>query len=128
MIPVAGLDALLDPDDVAAGDVAELVGDHALDLVGVVGGGDQAGMDVDDLAAGDEGVDRLVVDEDDLDVLGPEPGRLDERPRHVAEQRLGLGVAQDRLRRRRPGRDREAQGEEHDEAGERRRSTVSAYP
>ena len=30
-------DAFAHPDDVAAGDVAELVGDHALHLIGVVG-------------------------------------------------------------------------------------------
>ena len=72
MIPVATLTPSCDADDVAAGDVADLVGDDALHLVGVVGGGDQARMDVDDLAAGDEGVDRPVVDQDDLDVVGPE--------------------------------------------------------
>ena len=44
-------------DDVAAGDMAELVRDHALHLIGIVGRGEQAAMDVDDLAAGDEGVD-----------------------------------------------------------------------
>ena len=66
-------------------------------------------MDVDDLAAGDEGVDLAVVDQDDLDVLGLQPGRLDQRPRDVAQQRLGLGVAQDRLGRGRLRRDREAQ-------------------
>ena len=31
------LDAFVHPDDVAAGDVAELVGDHALHLIGVFG-------------------------------------------------------------------------------------------
>ena len=61
-------------------------------------------MDVDDLAAGDEGVDLAVVEQDDLDVLGLQPGRLDQRPRHVAQQRLGLGVAQDRLGAGRLGR------------------------
>ena len=99
MIPVACCTPSCMPDDVAAGDVAELVRDHALHLVGIVGRGDQAGMDVDDLAAGDEGVDLAVVDQDDLDVLGLKPGRLDQRPRDVAQQRLGLGVAQDRLGR-----------------------------
>ena len=44
-------------DRMAAGDVAELVGDHALHLVGIVGRGEQADCDVDGLAAGGEGVD-----------------------------------------------------------------------
>ena len=107
------LNAFVHSDDMAAGDVAELVRDHALDLVGIVGGGDQARMQIDDLAAGDEGVDLLIVDEDDAHVLGLKPGRLDQRPRHLAQQHLGLGVAQDRLRRRRLGQRREAQGDQH---------------
>ena len=61
-------DAFVRSDDVTAGDVAELVGDHALHLVGIVGDGDQAGMKIDDLAAGDEGVDLAVLDQDDLDI------------------------------------------------------------
>ena len=94
------LDALLDPDDVAAGDVAELVGDDALHLVGVLGGGEQAGMDVDDLPARDEGVDVALVKQDDSDILRLEPGGLDDRPRQLAQHGLGLGVAKDRLGRR----------------------------
>ena len=90
--------------DMAAGDMAELVGDDALHLVDVVGRGDQARLDVDHLAAGDEGVDLRVVDQDDLDACRVEPGGLDQRPGHVAEQQLGLAVAQDRLRRGRPRR------------------------
>ena len=97
-MPIAGLAPASPSDDMAVGDVAELVRDHALDLVGVVGGLDQARMDVDGLPAGDEGVDRVVVDQHDLDVARVEPGRLDERRRHVGEHRLGLGIAQDRLR------------------------------
>ena len=116
----------------AAGDVAELVRDHALHLVGIVGRGDQARMDVDDLAAGDEGVDLGIADQHDLDVLRLQPGRLDQRPRHVAEQRLGLGVAQDRLRRRRLDAGDEAEREQHQQpraarspARRRRRRGVS---
>ena len=37
MIPVACCTPSLHAEDVAAGDVAELVGDHALHLVGIVG-------------------------------------------------------------------------------------------
>ena len=57
----------------------------------------------------DEGVERAVVDDDDLDVLLGEPGRLQDRLRVVAQQLLDLGVADDRqaasaLRLRRTGR------------------------
>ena len=49
--------AFVDADRMAAGDVAKLVGDHALQLVDVVGRGQQAAVDIDDLALRDEGVD-----------------------------------------------------------------------
>ena len=87
----------------AAGDMAELVGDHALDLGGAVGGVDQPGMDIDRLAAGDEGVDRRIVDQHDIDIARIEPGGGDQRRRHVVQQGLGLGIAQHRLRSDRLG-------------------------
>ncbi len=118
--------ALADADDVAAGDVAELVRDHALDLVDIVGRSDRAGMDVDDLAAGDERVRGVVLDHHDLDIARAEPGRLDDRPGHVAEQGLGLGIAQDRLRQRRPAHDREAEHEQHQQPGGERAAAPDA--
>ena len=79
----------------AAGDVAELVRDHALELVDIVGRLEQARLDVDRLAGRDEGVDLGIVEKHDLDAVRVEPRRLDQRPRDVLEQRLGLGVAED---------------------------------
>ena len=79
----------------AAGDVAKLVRDHALQLIDVVGRLDQPGLDVDDLPAVDEGVDLGIVEQDDLDAVRVEPGRLDQRPGNVLEQQLRLAVAQD---------------------------------
>ncbi len=105
-------------DDVAAGDVAELVRDHALHFVGVLGGVDQARMDVDPLAARDEGVDRGIVDQHDLDVdraRGPEAS-ISGRG-YVVQQRLGLGVAQDRLRRGRLRDQRQSRAATASEAG-----------
>ena len=99
-----------------AGNVSQLVGDHALDLVGVLGPGEQAGMDVDDLAPGDEGVDRIVVDEDDSDILRLEAGGQDQRPRHIAKQRFRLGIAKDLLGESGPGHGGEAQQDEHGKA------------
>ena len=115
----------------AAGDVAKLVRDHALQLVDIVGRDDQAGLDIDHLARRDEGVDLVVLEQDDLDAAGVEPGRLDQRLRHVAEQQFSLAVAQDLravvpLRGRRLD-DRESKQQRHHEqareAGQRRRSS-----
>ena len=81
------------------GDMAELVRDHALYLVGVLGRRDQAGVDVHRLSPGHEGVDRFVVEQHDSDVRRRQAGRPDDVARHVREQRLGFGIAQDgRLR------------------------------
>src|SRR3546814_21009303 len=81
-------------DDMAAGDMAELVSYDALHLVGGLGGGDQAGKNLDNLAAGDEGVDVVAVEPDDLDVVGLTSGGPLEGPGHVAEERPRPGCAQ----------------------------------
>ena len=113
----------------APGDVAELVRDHALQLVDVVDRLDEAGLDVDRLPGGDEGVDFRVVEQDDADAVGVEPGRLDQRPRNVLEQQFGLAVAEDRraafifLRGRRLprlGRDEQREHEQPHAAGQQR--------
>jgi hypothetical protein len=46
--------ALAEADRMAAGDVAELVRDHALELVDVIGRLDEAGLDVDRLPGRNE--------------------------------------------------------------------------
>ena len=74
-MPVASLPPSRMRIDMAAGDMAELVGDHALQLVGIVGRLDQPGIDVDDLPAGDEGVDLRSSISIDLDVVRIEPAR-----------------------------------------------------
>ena len=93
-----GVTAVVLEHGVAADDVADLVRDHALDFVGGVGRIDQPRMDIDDLPARDERVDRRVVDQHDANVVRRQPRRDDDRARHVGQQRLGLGIAQDRLR------------------------------
>src|SRR5690606_15832319 len=50
--------AVVEADDVASGNVTELVGEHALHFIGAVGGVYQAGMDVYPLSACHERVDR----------------------------------------------------------------------
>ena len=56
-------------------------------------------VDEDAPAVGDKGVERAVVDDDDLDVLLCEAGGAQDRLRVVAQQLLDLGVADDRQRR-----------------------------
>ncbi len=74
--------------------MAQLVRNHALDLVHVVRGLDQAGLKIDGLAGRNESIDLRVVQKDDVDAVRIEPGRHDQRPRHVLEQQLGLGVTE----------------------------------
>src|SRR3546814_2957180 len=83
----------------SAGDVAKFVGDNALHLLDIIGGADQARMDVDRLPLHDEGVDRWVADQHHFYRFGIKTRGDGERTRHIVEQRLGFGVAQDRLRR-----------------------------
>ena len=109
-------DALAVAQYVSAGNVAQLVSDHALDFLGGIGRFDQARMDIDNLPARDEGIDRAIVDEDDIDIFGLQPRRLDQRSRDFVEEGFGLGIAQnglsgDRLRREHGG------GKESEQAG-----------
>ena len=93
-----GLHALVKADDMAAGYMAQFMGHDALHFIGGVGGVDQAGIEIDPLTAGDKGVDLVIVDQHDFDFFGIQFGYLNQRCHHIGEQRLGFGVAQDRLR------------------------------
>ena len=73
------LSALTAANGVAGDDVAELVRDHALDLVHIVRSFDQAGLKIDRLTLRNEGVDLGIVEKNDLDAVRVEPCRLDER-------------------------------------------------
>ena len=80
---------------VAAGDMAGLVRDDADDLVGRLGLQQRAGVD-EHAAAGDEGVEARIVDQNDVDAGFRQARGLEDRPRIVAHQRLDLGIAHDR--------------------------------
>ena len=110
--------AVLDADRVAAGDVAELVRDHPLNLIDVVRRLDQPAVQIDRLAGCDEGVNLRVVEQDDVDILRIEPRRHDHRAGNFAEQRLGLAVAKDlaALRRCRGGSGEEQQDRKREQA------------
>ena len=54
-------------------------------------------MDIDRLPARHEGVDRRIVDQDNIDIVGLKAGRLDQRFGDIVEKGLGFRIAQDRL-------------------------------
>ena len=101
----------------SAGDMADFMGDHALHFIGGIGRVDQPAVDIDDLPARHEGVDRRVVDQDDLNVPRSQPCRLRQRFRHFLQQRLGFRVTQDGLRGGRLGHQRHG-GQQCNQAGE----------
>ncbi len=84
---------LLHARQMAAGDVAAFMRQHADQLVGRLGAHDQAGVDEDALAARHEGVERIVLDDHDLDRVGIETGGLPDRHHHGADVVLDFGVA-----------------------------------
>jgi hypothetical protein len=115
-----------------AGNMARLVRQHAYELVRPLGAHQQPGIDEDPLAAGDEGVERAVLDDHDLDRLrvqaGDPPDRRDER----ADGALDLGIADQAepltlLRRRGTKRRQrhERQADEGDDASGHRKHAAS---
>ena len=63
----------------SAGDVPGFVGEHADDLIRRLRLHQRAAVDEDAVAVGDEGVERTVVDDDDLNILLRETGRAQDR-------------------------------------------------
>ncbi len=117
-----GFHALARSDRVTAHDVTEFVREHPLHLLGAVGGLDQSAEDIDILATRDEGVDAAVAEQMDLHLSGAQPRRDEQRVHHVLEQRLGLGIAQHRLRRRRARRNRDHREQCQQDAEQRAQS------
>ena len=102
---------------VAAGNMTGLVRQHADDLVRRLGVHQRAGVHEDAAAVHDEGVERLVVDQRDLDVLLREPRDLQDRLRVVPHQLLDLGVADQRNAARQARRLRGNRRRNRQEAG-----------
>ncbi len=67
----------------AADDMADLVRDHALHFVGTVGGVDQAGMDIDDLAPATKALIELSLISTTLALAGERPAATNSGLRHV---------------------------------------------
>ena len=123
----------------AAGDVAGLVGHHADQLVGRFGLENQAGVDEQLLAAGREGVELRIGHQMDLHRPGIEPRGREHRIGVVVQDRLDLGVANDRdaaigqgvtggrqhLNRDGQGRDGGIQTDAALGSGQQRRSKIS---
>ena len=78
-----------------AGDMAQLVRHDALHFIGGVCRVDQTGIEIDPLTAGDKGVDLVIVDQHDVDMLGVQLGGCHQRRHHIGKQRLGFRIAQD---------------------------------
>jgi hypothetical protein len=76
-------------------DMAKLMCDNALHLIGGGGGVDQAGVKIHRLPARDKGVDRLIIDQDDFDIGRIKLCRTDQRFRDFPEESLCFRVAQD---------------------------------
>ena len=82
-----------EPGEMAAGDMAALMRDDADHLVRRLGVHQRAGMDEHIVPVDDEGVEAPVVDDVDLDALRAEAGGVEDRLGVSADQRFGLGVA-----------------------------------
>ena len=80
----------------AAGDMAGLMREHADDLVRRGRFGERAGVDEDAAAVDHEGVERLVVDQDDLQIGLRQARDPEDRRGIVAHQLLDFGVADQR--------------------------------
>ena len=94
---------LLGAGQMAAGDMAGLVRQHAEQLVRGFGAHDQAGIDEFVLPAGDEGIELLVLDQIDVQRARLEPRRLPDRRHHRPDIGLDLGVPDEASRRQRRG-------------------------
>ena len=75
-------------------------------------------MDINNLPSGHESVDRGIVDQDDLDIFRFKLGGFDQRTRHIAQQCLGLRIAQNGLRGDRLKRQRESGEKRKESSGE----------
>ena len=76
----------------AAGDMADFVGEHADDLSRMFGRHDEAGGDEQSLAAGDEGVQGLRANQMDMDRAGVELRRPEQWRRIAADGMFDFGV------------------------------------
>jgi hypothetical protein len=86
--------------------MAKLMRHHALNLVHIISGKNQAGMEKHILPARHKGVDRRVANHHNLHRARIKFGRLDHRLGHIGKKSLGLSVPQNRLCRRRLGQQR----------------------
>jgi hypothetical protein len=94
--------------------MAQFMRDHALQLVHIVGRSDQPRMDEHILPAGDKCVDAGITHQHELHTARIKPGGIHQWPRNLPKKCLGLGIAQDGLRRRRAGQKRQGNRQQGD--------------
>jgi len=119
--------------EVSAGDVARFVRDHADDLIRVFRAHQEAGRHEDVLATGDESVEYAIVHEVDVQRVGIETCRIEQRYGISADGAFDFRIADKALCRGRAGRcgqSRREDGSESDDAkeprlGQRQRSEIS---
>ena len=116
---------LLHAHQMPAGDMAAFMRHDADQLVRRLGPHDQAGVDEDALATRHESVERVVLDDHDLDAVGIEAGRPPDRHGERADGVLDLGVADEiesltllRARGTKRRQREQREGEEGDDAFE----------
>ena len=107
---------------VAADDMAGLVGDHTDHLVGRLGLHEGAGVDEHVVAVHHEGVEAFVPDDAHGDVLRAEAGGLEDRDRIVLEKVFDLRVADQRQVLRSGRRDGGDRGRDGVDRGQRCRA------
>jgi len=88
---------LLGAQYMATGDMTGLVRDDPDQLVRVLGAQHQPAIDEDRLPASDKGIELIVLDEIDADIIGLQPGGAPDRGGHRFDVVFGLGVAQQHL-------------------------------
>ena len=112
----------------AADDMTALVREYPDQLIGRGRLHQRAGVDEDAVRVHHEGVERFVADDDDLHVLLGEPGGLQDRRGVIAQQLLGLGVANHRDAGGRPGLRPGRQARQHDGGGREERNAPRSWP
>jgi hypothetical protein len=81
-----------------AGDMAKFMRDDALHLGCTFGHIDKAAVNVNRLPARNKGINRGIIDQNDVDILGIKPRCCNQRARHIMQKRLSFGIAQHGLR------------------------------
>ena len=78
----------------ATGNMPQFMGNHALDLIGVVRRLDQAAMDINDLATRNERIDAAIANQNNAHICRPQTRCTNQWLSHFVKQRLSFGITQ----------------------------------